>query len=338
MAANWCSGSWRERLSRVGRSRGGAVALSAAIALASARCIADFLVSPHRGGATAGGPNPPGAPSSQARLQFVVQPSDGTAGYAIDSVAVAAVDSTGHPASPTVSLALGGGPSGAALGGSASATASSGVATFAGLVVDSAGNYVLIATAPGFAPDTSNRFAITVPPVASVVVQPGYLSFDALTQTGNLAAEAHDASARRINGVHLDWSTSDSTVAVVDKNGVVTAVGNGTATIRAGSQGVTGAADVTVSQAVASVAVSPTQVSLEDMAAAALVASAADSRGNAIQRSVHFEWRSSKPRTVAVVPDPTNSAHALVRRVSDHGGAVTITVTAEGASATVTVH
>src|SRR5512140_1621673 len=133
MAANWCSGPWRAWLVRVGRSRVGAILLSAGVALASTHCIADFLATPRGAG------GPPGAPP-QPRLVFVVQPGGGVSGYPLDTIAVAAVDSAGRPASPTIILELLGGSGSAILEGARQRLAADGVAAFGGLVVDSAGS------------------------------------------------------------------------------------------------------------------------------------------------------------------------------------------------------
>ncbi len=338
MAANWCSGAWRAWLARAGRSRASAVVLSGVIAVASARCIADFLVTPKTPSKTGSpGAGPPGAPPAEPRLMFVVQPSGGAPGYPLDTVAVAAVDSAGHPANPTVALELIGAPAGATLGGSRQRAANGGVAAFGDLVVDSAGSFRLVALATGFVPDTSQSFSILVPPVDRVDVSPGKADFNALGASVQLAAQARDAASRPVAGARIGWSTSDSTVASVSGSGVVTARGNGTATIRASSGNASASVAVTVSQAVGAVAVSPSDVSLEDGESTIVTASAADSRGNALQRPVQFTWHSNRTRTATVTVDPSNSARALVRRVSDHGGA-TITATTEGVSGTVSIH
>ncbi len=109
-----------------------------------------------------------------AQLAFVAQPTDTTAGQAIDSpggVRVAVEDAFGNVVagdSSTVTLTL---SSGTFEGGSAtvSAPASGGVATFSGLVIDAAGTYTLFAADGSLASAVSNSFQIT-PDVASKVV------------------------------------------------------------------------------------------------------------------------------------------------------------------------
>ncbi|MDE0356346.1 MAG: Ig-like domain-containing protein [Gammaproteobacteria bacterium] len=63
--------------------------------------------------------------------------------------------------------------------------------------------------------------------------------------TVRVAVRAFDANGHPAPPSALDWTTSDSTVAVVDGTGLVTAVGNGSATISAGP-GETAAVEVVV--------------------------------------------------------------------------------------------
>ncbi len=63
------------------------------------------------------------------------------------------------------------------------------------------------------------------------VYPPGSWEFTALGQTRQLSATAYDANDEVIEEVEFIWSSSDTTVATVSENGLVTAVGNGTFTI-----------------------------------------------------------------------------------------------------------
>src|SRR5207244_6458374 len=99
------------------------------------------------GAASSGFNVSPGAP---ARLAFSVQPSNATAGAAIaPAVQVTVQDALGNTAtgsSASITIAIGSNPSGGTLSGTATAIASAGVATFANLSVDKAGNaYTLTA-------------------------------------------------------------------------------------------------------------------------------------------------------------------------------------------------
>jgi hypothetical protein len=122
-----------------------------------------------------------GAP---ARAHFVAQPSPVIAGDAIaPPVKVALLDGFGNPianATASVRLDLGEGAGTAALSGVQQVAAVGGVATFDGLVIDKIGKYTLVATAAGYAGDTSNEFQVTARAAhrATVNVAPASLVAD----------------------------------------------------------------------------------------------------------------------------------------------------------------
>jgi hypothetical protein len=98
-----------------------------------------------------------------ARLAFLVQPSSGPAGAPISpAVEVELQDAQGNrvDSAATVTLAIGTGPAGAALTGTASVAADAGVARFENVVLDRAGTYTLAATATGFQGATSAPFTL----------------------------------------------------------------------------------------------------------------------------------------------------------------------------------
>ena len=78
--------------------------------------------------------------------------------------------------------------------------------------------------------------------VTSVTVSPRTLDLE-VGQTGTLTATVKPDNATNKT---VTWTTSDAKVATVDNNGVVTAVGKGTATITAAADGKTAACTVTV--------------------------------------------------------------------------------------------
>jgi hypothetical protein len=119
-------------------------------------------------------------------------------------------------------------------------------------------------------------------------------------------------------------------VAAVSDAGVVTAIGNGTTTITATAVGTSasGAAQVTVQQAVASVSVSPQDGNIEIGETVQLTATAEDSGGANVE-GTSFTW-SSSDMAVATV-----SSAGLVTGVSD--GNVTITATSGGSNGTAPV-
>ena len=105
------------------------------------------------------------------------------------------------------------------------------------------GTTTITATAGG----RSGTAQVTVEgePVASVTVLPGSDTL-LVGETLQLAAELRDAAGGVITGRTPVWSSSNNTVATVSASGLVTAVGDGVATIAAASGGVNDGADITV--------------------------------------------------------------------------------------------
>ena len=69
--------------------------------------------------------------------------------------------------------------------------------------------------------------------VGAVTVTPPAATLVAWGDTVRLTAGASDANGHRVAGAELEWASDNATVATVDGSGLVTAVGNGTATITA---------------------------------------------------------------------------------------------------------
>ena len=130
-------------------------------------------------------------------------------------------------------------------------------------------------------------------------------------------------------GATVTWTSSASSVATVDASGLVTAAGNGTATITASAGSASGSAVVTVTQSVASVEVSPSVDELTVLGATVqLTAEAFDANGHAVA-GAEFSWESSD---VAVA---TVDESGLVTGVSK--GVATITARAGDASGSAVV-
>ncbi len=93
------------------------------------------------------------------------------------------------------------------------------------------------------APGTPNEpvavAAVVVTPVASDLVLTG-------TTTAQLVATTRDAAGAELTGRSIAWASSNTGAATVSAGGLVTAVAAGTASISATSEGVSGAATVTV--------------------------------------------------------------------------------------------
>jgi plastocyanin len=137
------------------------------------------------------------------------------------------------------------------------------------------------------------------------VAASGSTSLTSLKQTLQLSATASNLRQGDVTPkVTFGWSTNSAAVASVSASGLATAVGNGTATISATANGVSGTLSVTVAQVVATVTVAtasgtpaPTLASLGDTLQ--LAATAFDAGSSAVAVA-SFAW-SSDTAAVATV-------------------------------------
>ena len=163
--------------------------------------------------------------------------------------------------------------------------------------------------------------------VSGVSVSPGTATLTALGDTAQLGAVAHDANGHAMMAA-FGWTSSDASVVTVDAGGLVTAQGNGVATITASSGGVVASVTVTVEQRFSGIAVSPGTVTLRALGdTAQLGALAHDANGHAMTAA--FSWVSSDTSIATV------DANGLVTAQSN--GVVTVTASSGGFSGSVTV-
>ena len=194
----------------------------------------------------------------------------------------------------------------------------------AGLVTGfGAGEAEVTATAAG----VTGRAALTVmaPAPTTVAVTPDTVALRALGQTAQLAAEVRDQIGRVMEGVVVSWSSADTTIAVVDSAGLVSAVGSGTTAVAATAGEVSGAAVVRVMQSAGSVVVSPSADTIAPADTLRLVAEAFDENGHPVA-GAEFHWTSSDVSVATV------DASGLVRGVLE--GMATITAAVGEASGT----
>ncbi len=167
--------------------------------------------------------------------------------------------------------------------------------------------------------------------VADIRVSPPAHTLVALDDTVRLAAEAADSNGHLIVGAVLSWASSHMSAATVDAFGLVTAVGNGVATVTASDGAKSATAQITVAQDVVEVVVSPsahTLVAFGDTVR--LAAEVRDANGHLIEGAV-LSWASSNTSTAAV------DALGLVTAVGNGVGTVTISADAESATAQILV-
>ncbi|MYA63311.1 MAG: Ig domain-containing protein [Gemmatimonadetes bacterium] len=170
-----------------------------------------------------------------------------------------------------------------------------------------------------------------VPVPTTVEVTPAASTLSALGETVQLTATVSDQNGNVMSGASVTWSSGDASVATVNATGLVTAAGNGTATITATSGNASGTATVTVEQAAAAITVAPDSVPLTELGETAqLTAEVTDANGNVIANAT-VSW-SSGDEAVATV-----DAAGLVTAVANGSTSVTATAGGHSASAAVTV-
>ena len=143
------------------------------------------------------------------------------------------------------------------------------------------------------------QLEVVEPAPTTVAVSPDTVMFDALGDTRRLAAEVRDQAARPMPGEVVVWSASDTLVARVGASGLVTAVGNGSATVTATSGALTSDAAVEVMQVVRRVTLTPRADTLILGDSLRLAAEALDGNAHPVADAA-FTW-SSSDATIAMV-------------------------------------
>ena len=167
---------------------------------------------------------------------------------------------------------------------------------------------------------------ITVtPPVASVVVTPSQKSM-IVGNTFQFTATAKDATGNVLSGLTIIWSSDKTTVATVNQTGLVTAVGNGGATITATFEGVSGTANVTVTAKLDEVRFNITAdprwnvfqpYYIKAGGKVRLIVTGVDSAGNAITSGFHVNWSIYTDPSFA--PIVTIDANGTITLINEEG-------------------
>jgi hypothetical protein len=167
------------------------------------------------------------------------------------------------------------------------------------------------------------------PVLTSVSVTPAAGSLSALGATTQFSASPRDQGGSAFAGASIAWTTSAGGVATVDGNGLVTAVGEGqatiTATATAGSVTVTGTAQVTVDQQAAAVVLTAPAAQLTSGETMQLAASSTDANGHPVGGATYTF--ASSDESVATV-----DAAGLVTAAAK--GITTLSATLDGVSGT----
>jgi trimeric autotransporter adhesin len=194
-----------------------------------------------------------------------------------------------------------------------------------------AGSANIVATSEGKTGSASLTVTAAAPaPVATVTVALGSANLNS-GQTTQATATLQDAAGNALTGRTITWGSSNTGVATVDANGLVTAVGGGSASITATSEGQAGAATLSVTAVpVATVSVSLASANLTVSQTTQATAILKDAAGNTLTGRPKT-WASASPSVATV------SANGLVTAIA--AGTANIVATSEGKSgqATVTV-
>jgi len=165
-------------------------------------------------------------------------------------------------------------------------------------------------------------------PVASISVSLG--ANLTIGQTTQATAVLRDAAGNVLSGRSVSWSTAEPSLATVSGSGLVTAVGAGSATIVATSEGVTGAGTVVIApaapQPVATITLSAPSTSMAAGQSQAITATLRDAQGNTLTGRT-IGWSSSNLGAVTVTP--TGQVQAV------GAGSATITAASEGKTGTI---
>lgn len=221
--------------------------------------------------------------------------------------------------------------SGNALDGRAVIWASSntGVAT-----VDDAG--VLSAVAAGTATITATSegisgnaaVSVSVPPIASVAIQPRSATIQR-GATVQLAAAITDEAGSAVNGRTPTWTSGSPGIAIVSASGLVTGVAPGSANIVAAVDDKADTATITViAVPVGSVTVQPTSATVTVGEGATLTATVKDLNGAVVTDRL-VSWSTSNAAVASVTQDGVVKALAA--------GTAAISATSEGSSGSATV-
>jgi len=142
-------------------------------------------------------------------------------------------------------------------------------------------------------------------------VTPESVSFDALNDTTQLAAEVQDQNGRPIT-TSVTWISSDSDVVTVDTTGLVTATGNGSATVTATVASLSDVVDANVEQIPVTLRLSPQELRFAERGDTIRIkAETLDANEVPTPGPDSIRWESTRPDVISV--DATGLARAESR-------------------------
>src|SRR5579862_4729874 len=177
----------------------------------------------------------------------------------------------------------------------------------------------------GVSPKQLVRVTVVSTPVASIAIAPKTVTMR-IGSALQFTDTTKDAAGHVLTGRPVVWSSSDTTIALVDQAGLVLAKKGGSITITAAAGAVSATAAVTVTAVpVSKIVITPSNPSVIVGQTTQLVATPEDSIGDPLAGRV-VTWASSDTSTATIAPS------GIV--TGKKAGSVTITATSEGVSAT----
>jgi uncharacterized protein YjdB len=192
-----------------------------------------------------------------------------------------------------------------------------------------AGGTTITATAHGVSGHAALTVALGAGPPVLIVVIPAAAAITALGNTQQFTAVAFDAQGHVVPAT-FTWTTSNPAIATINAAGLATGISTGAVTVVATGAGRTGTASLTVTQAVASITVTPQSAIVPTGDSTTYTAVAHDANGHVIPGTV-FNWSTSNPSIATV------GATGVVTGVSGGGTIVQASAGGVAGSATVSV-
>jgi len=170
------------------------------------------------------------------------------------------------------------------------------------------------------------------PVATSIVVTPSSVTLAEIGATEQLTATVRDQNNNPMTGQTVSWTSSNTAVATVSGNGLVTAVSNGTTQITARSGNASGTSNITVAEPVPTrITITPSSQTLEAIGATAQLRATVRDQRNNVMSGQTITW-SSGDETVATV-----SGTGLVTAVSNGMAEISAKSGSLSASAAITV-
>ena len=175
----------------------------------------------------------------------------------------------------------------------------------------------------------------TPPPVqlvpTSIVITPSATTLTSIGQTVRLTAVVRDQNSQPMPGANVTWSSGNGSVATVNAQGLVTAVGNGSTQITARSGTATASIAVTVAQSATRITIAPESATLMSIGATVQLAATVLDQNDQPVSGATVTWTSSDVNVATV------SFQGLVTAVMNGSTQITARSGSTSASVTVTV-